>query len=187
MIFFRTYKKIIIIIVLFLSAVIFWFFGCHRTGNNKTEQPVWKQTKDNVQSYEFNTKHITGNITFGTGGRLSADRVQPVVVNVSGKGEPFAGTIKVTLPGEEGKGVAYQSAINCEKGYSSRIVLSIPKLGNVSFFSVEILDQYGAEELAEMIVGASGIVTPVDSAEVSEKKNRLYRSTVGRTEQAAVA
>lgn len=167
---FRTYKKIIIIVVLLLSAVIFWFFGCHRSGKNKTGQPVWKQTEDNVQSYEFNTNHITGNITFGTGGRLSADRIQPVVVNVSGKEEPFAGTIKITLPGDEGKGVAYQSAINCEKGYSSRIVLSIPKLGNVSFFSVEILDQYGAEELAEMIIGASGIETPVDSGEVTEKK-----------------
>lgn len=167
---FRTYKKIIAAVVILLSAIIFWFFGCHRSGRTGTEQTGWKQTAQDIQSYDFYTEHISGNITFGTGGHLSADRTQPVVMNITSKEASFAGTVKITLPGDEGKGIAYQSAVSCSKGYTSKVILSIPKLGNVSFFSVEILDQYGTEELAQMIVGACGIKWASDSSEIYEKK-----------------
>ena len=167
---FRTYKKIIIAVVLLLSAILFWFFGCHRIRSGKREVTRWKQAEEGIQSYDFHTEHIFGTITFGTGGRLSADRSQPVVMNISSMDDSFTGTVKITLPGEEGKGIAYQSAVKCIKGYPSRVTLSIPRLGNVSFFSVEILDQYGTEELAEMIIGASDIGVSADAGSLSEKK-----------------
>ncbi len=167
---FRTYKKIIIAVVLILSSIIFWFFGCHRSERSNEEPNDWKQMDKDIQKYEFHTDHISGDITFGTRGHLSADRSQPVVINIMGRKSAFTGTVKITLPGEEGKGVAYQAALKCVKGFSNRVVFNVPRLGNVPFFSVELLDQYGAEELAKMIVGASGIRMNSDSSETMDKK-----------------
>ncbi|MBQ9155920.1 MAG: hypothetical protein IJ137_03990 [Eubacterium sp.] len=168
---FRTYKKIIIAVVLLLSAIIFWFFGCHRLRTDQDEGISWEQIEEGVSSFRFETRQIRGTITFGTDGHLSADRVQPVVLNLTSIAKDFAGTIKITLPGEEGKGVAYQSAISCSRGISSELILEIPLLGNVSFFGVEIFDQYGTEELAEMILGTSAIIPDVDTDDLTENKS----------------
>ena len=169
---FRTYKKIIAVVVLLICGILFWFFGCYRSARDEVEQTGWVQASEDVQNYDFYTPQIKGSITFGTEGRLSSERTQPVILNIAGTGDSFTGTVKITLPGDEGKGVAYQSAVQCAKGYSSKIVFSVPHLGDVSFFSVEILDQYGTEELARMIVGANGLCGDMDSGsgEVSDKK-----------------
>ena len=166
----RTYKKIILAVVLLLCAILVWFFGCHRFAQDKDEESAWKQTAKDEMIYEFTTQQTTGTITFGTCGHLTSDRTQPVIMYISGRDADFSGTVRITLPGQEGKGVAYQAAVKCPKDVSRKVVLSVPKLGNVSFFSVELLDQYGTEELARIIMGTYGGKWKNDSDETTEKK-----------------
>ena len=166
----RTYKKHILAVLLLLCAILVWFFGCHRFGRDKDEQIGWKQTSKEEQVYEFVTQHISGTITFGTCGHLTTDRIQPVELYIKGDDEAFTGTIRITLPGEDGKGVAYQSAVRCPAGSSRKVILSVPRLGNVSYFSLEILDQYGTEQLARMVINKAGSDRAADSGEDDGKK-----------------
>lgn len=167
----RTYKKIILAVVLILCAILVWFFGCHRFAGNKDGETEWKQTAKDELIYEFTTPQTSGSIIFGTCGHLTADRIQPVVMYIAGREAEFTGTVRITLPGEDGKGISYQAAVKCPRGSDQRVMLSVPRLGNVSFFSVELLDQYGTEELARMIVGTSAKKLSSDSGEASEKKD----------------
>lgn len=152
---FRMYKKIIIAVLIILCIIVFWFFGCHRQGGQETQTGEWEQMSldgENGRGYRFRTDRLEGTVVFGTRGYLVKDRTLPVTVNVGSKKKSFTGLLKVTLPGETGKGIAYQSAVKCKKGVSSKVVLNVPQLGNVSFFCFEILDQFGAVEISEMIV-----------------------------------
>ena len=74
----RTYKKIILAVVLILCAILVWFFGCHRFAGNKDGETEWKQTAKDELIYEFTTPQTSGSIIFGTCGHLTADRIQPV-------------------------------------------------------------------------------------------------------------
>lgn len=167
---FRTYKKIIILVLVLVSAIIFWFFGCHKTETRNAETQVWERISSSQQGYRFQTDVIRGSVYFGTQGYLVEDKILPVTLSVTSEEESFVGTMKITLPGENGKGVAYQSAVNCTKGVTQTIVLDVPRLGNVSCFSFEILDQYGTNELAEMILASTDHSEKAGEKELREKK-----------------
>lgn len=152
---FRTYKKIIFIVLILLCGIIFWFFGCHRQNNNTAGKVKWE--KENLSGpggygYKFQTDLLEGNVVFGTRGYLAKDKTMPVTVSIKCKEDSFTGVVKVTLPGEEGGGVAYQSAISCDKGVTGKVQMDIPQLGNVSYFSFEVLDQFGTARLSQMVI-----------------------------------
>lgn len=167
---FRTYKKIIILVLILVSAIIFWFFGCHKTETRNAKTQVWERISSDQQGYRFQTDTMRGSVYFGTQGYLVEDKTLPVTLTVTSEAESFVGTMKITLPGENGKGVAYQSAVNCTEGVTKTIVLEVPRLGNVSCFSFEILDQYGTNELAEMILASTDTSEKTAETEIREKK-----------------
>lgn len=151
---FRTYKKIIIFVLFLLCGIIFWFFGCHRQNNNTVSTEKWERetlSESGGFGYRFQTETLKGKVVFGTRGYLAEDRTMPVTVSIKCQEESFTGVIKITLPGEEGGGVAYQSAISCNKGVTRKVRMEIPHLGNVSFFSFEVLDQFGTAKLSQMV------------------------------------
>ena len=39
---FRTYKKIIILVLIVLCMVIFWFYGCHRQQHGSETTQIWE-------------------------------------------------------------------------------------------------------------------------------------------------
>ena len=168
---FRTYKKIIILVLILLSAVVFWFYGCHRQKDGAKQTQSWKameNTEDGAKGYAFRTSLFSGEVTFGTKGYLAEDKCMPVAVRISCQEEVFNGTLRITLPGKDGKGISYQSAVNCKKGETSVIHMDIPNMGNVAYFYFEILDSFGTVKLAEGVV-------PDDEkkntkAELAEKK-----------------
>ena len=171
---FRTYKKIITIILILLCMVVFWFFGCHRQNETKRQTSQWDRIALNNgegQKYRFQTDNVEGTVVFGTRGYLVKDRNLPVTVNITSKGKKgFTGTLKVTLPGESGKSVAYQSAVRCKNGVTSKVILEVPQLGNASFFCFEIIDQYGAVEISETITDDAG---KNEEGELSEGVSRV--------------
>ena len=59
--------------------------------------------------------------------------------------------MKVTLPGENGKGIAYQSAIRCQRSEEQTITLNVPQLGNPSVICFEIKDSFGVTQLSENV------------------------------------
>lgn len=152
---FRTYKKIIFLVLILLCGTIFWFFGCHRQNGNSASKETWEKeslTGTGGYGYRFETDLLEGTVVFGTRGYLAEDKSMPVTVTTKSQKESFAGTIKITLPGEEGGGVAYQSAVSCEQGIARKVQMEIPQLGNVSYFSFEILDQFGSTRLAQIVI-----------------------------------
>lgn len=165
---FRTYKKIIFFVLILLCGIIFWFFGCHRQNNSTASKEKWEKeslSDSGGCDYYFKTEILEGNVVFGTRGYLSQDKTMPVTVTIKSKKESFTGIIKITLPGEEGGGVAYQSAVSCDKGIATKIWMEIPQLGNVSYFSFEILDQFGTAKLSQMVIP-------------EENNNDIYEKTV---------
>lgn len=152
---FRTYKKIIILVLILLSAVVFWFYGCHRQKGGTKQTQSFKMietTEDGAKGYSFRTALFSGQVTFGTKGYLAEDKCMPVAVEMTCQEDVFNGTLRITLPGEDGKGISYQSAVNCKKGENSVIHMDIPHMGNVSYFYFEILDSFGTVKLAEGVI-----------------------------------
>ena len=151
---FRTYKKIIFFVLILLCGIIFWFFGCHRQNNNAVSTEKWERealSESGGFGYRFQTEDLEGKVIFGTRGYLAKDKTMPVTVSMKCQEDSFTGVIKITLPGEEGGGVAYQSAISCDKGITRKVRMEIPHLGNVSFFSFQVLDQFGTARLSQMV------------------------------------
>lgn len=151
---FRTYKKIIILVLILLCGTIFWFYGCHRQQNNSKITQTWEKTElsdSGGYGYHFRTSEFSGNVVFGTQGYLAKDKTMPIVMKITSEESSFNGTLKITLPGEDGKGVSYQSAVNCQEGISSEIRMEVPKLGNVSYFYFEILDSFGTVKFSEEV------------------------------------
>lgn len=152
---FRTYKKIIIFVLILLSAVFFWFYGCHRQKSGGEQAKTWEKitlSDAGGIGYHFESPELSGQVIFGTRGYIARDRRAPVIMEISCKEESFAGTLRITLPGVDGKGVSYQSAVNCKKGVISRVVMEVPSLGNASWFSFELLDSFGGVRFSEEII-----------------------------------
>ncbi len=151
---FRTYKKIILMILLLLCSVVFWFYGCRHQTAKPGDVVQWKKVSSGKQSgnqYQFQTGDFSGTVSFGTGKYLSAEETVPVVLSLKCTKKSFTGLMKITLPGDSGKGIAWQSAVKCQKGSSSKVVLYVPQLGNPSMFTFELLDSFGTMKLSETV------------------------------------
>ena len=153
---FRTYKKIIFIVLLLLCAIVFWFFGCHREPNEEAGTVIWeKNTFDNDgYGYSFRINDLEGDVVFGIKGYTVKDKNIPIEVGLTSSARDFSGLVSITVPGTNGTGICYQSAIQCKKGERSNIDLSIPQLGNAAYFCFEILDQFGNTLLSKMEIPA---------------------------------
>ena len=151
---FRTYKKIILLLLVLLCSVVFWFYGCRHQQRSQSEVVEW--TKKTIKGtngycYKFKTKNCTGTVTFGVAGYVARDKEMPVTLNIYSAEKDFTGVMKVTLPGENGRGIAYQSAVKCKAGEKEEIILNVPQLGNPSAICFEILDSFGVTELSKDI------------------------------------
>ncbi len=153
---FRTYKKIIFVVLLLLCAIVFWFFGCHRQPNKETDTVSWeKKTFENGgYGYTFRINDLEGDVVFGIKGYTVKDKNIPILVGLTSPARDFSGLVNVTVPGTNGTGICYQSAIQCIKGERSELNLSIPQLGNAAYFCFEILDQFGNTLLSKMEIPA---------------------------------
>ena len=151
---FRTYKKIIILILILLCAAFFWFYGCHRQSHGGESAQVWEKTElseSGGTGWHFETESFSGDVVFGTRGYLAKDRTLPVRMEISCAGDAFTGTLKITLPGTDGEGVSYQSAVSCRRGEPGQVVMEVPSLGNVAYFYFEILDSFGGVQFSQRV------------------------------------
>ena len=151
---FRTYKKIIILLLLLLCSVVFWFYGCRHQQRGQKIVVEWdKKTLEgtNGYCYKFKTENCTGSVVFGVAGYVARDKEMPVTLKIRSTDKSFAGVMKVTLPGENGKGIAYQSAIRCQHSEEQTITLNVPQLGNPSVICFEIKDSFGVTQLSENV------------------------------------
>lgn len=150
----RTYKKIILLVLLVGFASIFWLFGCHRRSNPSENEIVWNKTsyENGGYGYDFSTEDLEGHVTFGIKGYTVKDKQIPVEVQMKSIRDDFSGFVKIIVPGNNGGGIGYQSAFQCVKEEKSKILLTIPQLGNASYFCFEIMDQYGNTMLSKLEV-----------------------------------
>lgn len=151
---FRTYKKIILLLLVLLCSVVFWFYGCRHQQRSQSEVVEWNKKTikgTNGYCYKFKTKNCTGTVTFGVAGYVARDKEMPVTLNICSTQKEFTGVMKITLPGENGKGIAYQSAVKCKAGEEEKIILNVPQLGNPSAINFEIMDSFGVTELSEEV------------------------------------
>ena len=149
---FRTYKKIILLLLVLLCSVVFWFYGCRHQQRGQSEVVEWNKKTikgTNGYCYKFKTKNCVGTVTFGAVGYVARDKEMPVTLNISSIKKDFTGVMKITLPGENGRGIAYQSAVKCKEGKQEKIILNVPQLGNPSAICFEIMDTFGVTELSE--------------------------------------
>ena len=149
---FRTYKKIILLLLVLLCSVVFWFYGCRHQQRGQSEVVEWNKKTikgTNGYCYKFKTSNCTGTVTFGVAGYVAKDKEMPVTLDISATEKDFTGVMKVTLPGENGRGIAYQSAVKCKEGKQEKIILNVPQLGNPSAICFEIMDTFGVTELSE--------------------------------------
>lgn len=149
---FRTYKKIILLLLVLLCSVVFWFYGCRHQQRSQSEVVEWNKKTikgTNGYCYKFKTSNCTGTVTFGAAGYVAKDKEMPVTLDIFAAEKDFTGVMKVTLPGENGKGIAYQSAVKCKAGEKEKIVLNVPQLGDPSAICFEIMDSFGVTELSE--------------------------------------
>lgn len=149
---FRTYKKIILLLLVLLCSVVFWFYGCRHQQRSQSEVVEWNKKTikgTNGYCYKFKTSNCTGTVTFGAAGYVAKDKEMPVALDIFAAEKDFTGVMKVTLPGENGKGIAYQSAVKCKAGEKEKIVLNVPQLGDPSAICFEIMDSFGVTELSE--------------------------------------
>lgn len=149
---FRTYKKIILLLLVLLCSVVFWFYGCRHQQRGQSEVVEWNKKTikgTNGYCYKFKTNNCKGTVTFGVEGYVAKDKEMPVTLDISSTDKDFTGVMKVTLPGENGKGIAYQSAVKCKAGKQEKIILNVPQLGNPSAICFEIMDSFGVTELYE--------------------------------------
>ena len=154
---FRTYKKIIFVVLILVCAIVFWFFGCRREQTvGGPDSVIWEKRpyEHGGYHYVYQIDDLSGRVTFGLKGyTVKGDNI-PVNVHMSCSSGDFSGLVKITVPGSGGGGVSYQSAIQCVKDQDSGVTLSIPQLGNASYFCFEILDQYGNTLLSKMEIPA---------------------------------
>ena len=151
---FRTYKKIIILLLLLLCSVVFWFYGCRHQQRGQKIVVEWDKKAlegTNGYCYKFKTENCTGSVVFGVAGYVARDKEMPVTLKIRSTDKSFAGVMKVTLPGENGKGIAYQSAIRCQRSEEQTITLNVPQLGNPSVICFEIKDSFGVTQLSENV------------------------------------
>lgn len=156
---FHTYKKIIILVLIALCAIIFWFYGCHRQQQSNDTTKTWEKeemTETGGYQYHFQTDTLSGNVVFGTKGYIAQGRTLPVRVDMTCEGESFTGTLKITLPGVDGEGVSYQSAVSCREGVTSKVEMEVPSLGNASYFYFEILDSFGTVQFSQRVLTRDG-------------------------------
>ena len=153
---FRTYKKIIFAALILMCSIVFWFFGCHRKQPGESGTVSWEKTpfEQGGYGYSYQIDDLSGTVVYGVKGYTVKDQDIPVNVNMTSAGGDFSGLVKIIVPGSNGGGIAYQSAIQCLKGEESSVELSIPQLGNASYFCFEILDQYGTTLLSKMEIPA---------------------------------
>ena len=149
---FRPYKKIIVAVLLIGCAIVFWFFGCHRSKDSAGDLVRWEEEKfdSGGYGYHFETEDIQGEVVFGIKGYTVRNANIPVQLTILSSKKDFEGTIKITLPGTNSGGVAYQNTISCEKNQESQFHFSIPQLGNASYFCFEMLDAYGNTLLSKI-------------------------------------
>lgn len=154
---FRSYKKLIVIAMLLASAIIFWFFGLRRNSESNQRLVVWEKQefKNGGYDYHFKVGDLSGNVVFGLKGYMVKDRTIPVKMKITSSDDAFSGVVKISVPGTSSAGVAYQSAIHCDKDQETQLLIHIPQLGNASYFTFELLDQYGNVLLSEMEIPAS--------------------------------
>lgn len=140
----RTYKKILLLVLLLVIGLGFWFFGCQNSEHPAVDSVSFKKEElgDNNYRYIFESDQFSGSLSLGSNGVLVRDKVLPVVVRLTCKEKTFTGLVRIILPGGNGKGIAYQSALNCEKGIHCKQILEIPQLGNSDGFVFEIVDQF---------------------------------------------
>lgn len=151
---FRTYKKIIILLLILLCSVVFWFYGCRHQQRGQKTVVEWNKTQlkgTNGYQYQFKTKNCKGSVVFGVAGYVAKDKVMPVTLKICSADKNFTGVMKITLPGENGKGIAYQSAVKCSADREETIVLNVPQLGNPSAVCFEIMDSFGVNQLSENV------------------------------------
>lgn len=151
---FRTYKKIIILLLVLLCSIVFWFYGCRHQQRGQKTVVEWNKATlkgTNGYQYKFKTKNCTGNVIFGVAGYVAKDKVMPVTLHIRSIDKSFTGVMKVTLPGENGKGIAYQSAVKCGENQEETVVLNVPQLGNPSAICFEIMDSFGVTQLTENV------------------------------------
>lgn len=168
---FRTYKKIIVLLLVLLCSVVFWFYGCRHQERSQNELTEWNKETikgTNGYCYKFKTKSCTGTVTFGVAGYVARDKEMPVTLNIRSVDKSFTGVMKVTLPGEKGKGIAYQSAIKCKAGEKEKIVLNVPQLGNPSGICFEIMDSFGVTQLSQEVSFSGEKSQNTDSYDQSE-------------------
>ncbi len=149
---FRTYKKLIILMVVLLSVTVFWFYSCH-SKNTSADTTVFELSsgKEDVYIYRFETEDLEGTVSFGVNGCIEGEGEIPVTLRVRSQSGNFSGTMKVTLPGQDGKGVSYQAAVSCSGGAYSTVLLSVPDLGTTSYFYYDVSDQFGNAQLFQVI------------------------------------
>lgn len=167
---FRTYKKIIVFVLILLCTIVFWFFGCRRQPNEEADTVTWEKEsfENGGYGYHFRINDLAGNVVFGIKGYTVKDEDIPVVVRLTSDRRDFSGLVNVTVPGTGGTGICYQSAIQCKKDEYSELNLSIPQLGNAAYFCFEILDQYGNTLLSKMEIPAYSEWVDTDSAVSSQ-------------------
>ncbi|MCD8020080.1 MAG: hypothetical protein LUF92_11005, partial [Clostridiales bacterium] len=114
---------------------------------------------------------FSGDVVFGTLGYLAEDRTLPVTVAITCEDEAFAGTLRIALPGEDGKGVSYQAAVNCQKGVTENITMEVPQMGNASYFYFQILDSFGTVKFSENVIKEEEMAREAD---VDSDVSRIY-------------
>lgn len=65
---FRTYKKIILLLLVLLCSVVFWFYGCRHQQRSQSEVVEWNKKTikgTNGYCYKFKTSNCTGTVTLG--------------------------------------------------------------------------------------------------------------------------
>ena len=193
---FRTYKKIIILVLIILCMIIFWFYGCHRQQHVSESGQTWEEEElsGGGSGYHFRQ-------SFCPAMWFWHKRVSAAGQDASGAGErglrgtDFTGTLKITLPGADNEGVSYQSAVYCRQGADSRVEMEVPDLGSASYFYFEILDSFGTVVFSEKVqtreneelAGAREIYVGVLSDRYSDLEYMMtwiWRST-GRWRQSA--
>ena len=152
---FRTYKKIIIVILVLLSAAMFLFYSCHRKTQVEENTILWEKVTEegsNASLYRFETDELEGTVTFGASGLIPREKMVPVLLQVSCKKDSFIGVMKITLPGQSGSGIDYQAAVSCVKGVVTRVDLQVPFLGSPSCFGFAIHDSFGQQEISRPVI-----------------------------------
>ena len=152
---FRNYKRIVLLILLLLCAIFFWFFACHDQNVNKKEPTLWEEeaySDGTGVRYRFSCDGLEGYVTFGAKGVIPPDKTSPVRIQVLSADRSFNGFVGITLPGDDGNGILYQSSFSCKKGQKLDWSTEIPQLGSGSCFSFEIMDSYGTPLLSRVLV-----------------------------------